>query len=350
MLTWSAVVPTYMRGQILPTSLRLMASQTRPPAAIVVMDASPNWTESRDQVMASVATSHPNVRWIYDRARRASSAAQRNQGIDRTGSDVVLFIDDDCLMYPDCAAELLRIYEADHGSEVAGVAAILVPQPPGSADESSHPRGARKHHQPFLRRNVRRLLRADDIFVPYEATSRQYAIPSHLRALDVGLTPTMPGGAMSFRRQMLERERFAEFLDRYAAGEDSDLSHRISRHGMLLNAHRARVHHVAAHGGKLSVFASTALGALNPLVLHASFGSDRAYSSTANRHLLRRRFAIQLLKDLNLKSWTLPRARGILFALRRLDEVFAQDPAKLHAWYRDLQARLIGSDSGEEER
>lgn len=46
-----------------------------------------------------------------------------------------------------------------------------------------------------------------------------------------------------------------------------------------------------------------------------------AYSERQSRALLRCRLLIELAKDVRVFDWRLPRARGIAFALRHLDEI-----------------------------
>ena len=60
------------------------------------------------------------------RAGRASvERRQRNQAIDLATSDILFFFDDDSLMHPRCAEEIMRVYEADSRALVQAVGAIL---------------------------------------------------------------------------------------------------------------------------------------------------------------------------------------------------------------------------------
>src|SRR5262249_52513802 len=150
---------------------------------IIVVDASPGWEKTRDDVLANLAAAHPEIRWNYVAAEKRSSAAQRNQGIRLATADVLLLIDDDSLMYPDCAEQILRIYEADPEGVVAGVNAMHVPVPPDDPQDalaqkpSEH--GTTKHYSPVARA-IRGLLRADDLFVPYDADFPQHPLPEAL--------------------------------------------------------------------------------------------------------------------------------------------------------------------------
>ncbi len=351
-LTWALVIATYNRRHILPRCLRLALQQTRLPAEVVVVDASPDWEALRAEIMREVAEDrtsarpegrHP-IKWRYVEAERRSSAFQRNQGVRLATADVLFLIDDDSLMYPDCAEAILRIYEADPDGVVAGVNAMHVPLPPDHPDdpEALHPsiHGTTRQYGPTARM-VRRILRAEDLFVPYDAEFPRHPLPPALRRPEIGTRELMAGWGMTFRRSICEREPFDEIMTRYAAGEDSDMGYRASRHGLLLTALNGRLCHLGASGGRLNPFVVAALGNMNPLVLHRIYSTDLERSMRLSRRLLARRMLILLGKDLMQRNFTLPNARGILFARQRMKEIFSKGPAELRAWYPEFQLRLI---------
>jgi GT2 family glycosyltransferase len=343
-LSWALVIATYRREHILPRCLRLALAQTRPPAEVIVVDASPGWEKTRADVLAALAPARPDVRWAYVAADQRSSAAQRNQGVRLATADIAFLIDDDSLMYPDCAEHILRVYEADPDGAVAGVNALHVPAPPDLPDDplarrpSEH--GTTRQYGP-LARLARRLLRADDVFVPYDADFPRHPVPAAVQKLPVGARPLMAGWGMTFRRAVCLREPFAEILGYYAAGEDSDMGYRASRHGLLLTALAARLCHLGAGGGRLAPFVVAALGNLNPLVLHRLYSTDLRRSRRRSRGLLWRRFWILLAKDLSRLRLSVPNARGIMFAWRWLGRVFAKTEAELRSWYPAFQKELI---------
>ena len=350
-LTWALVIATYKRAHVLTRCLRLAAEQTRPPDEIIVVDASPDWAETRDLVMHSIASQHPGIRWEYVAAEERSSATQRNQGVGMANADVVFLIDDDSLMYPDCAEQIMKVYEADPANAVAGVSSALVEEPPDSRATEAIGCPSRglvpRQQRNWLARLVRRPLRADDIFVPYDQEFPVRSIPDSLSHLDIRQTRLMHGARMTFRREMALREPFDEIMERYASGEDSDTSYRISRHGMLLKAFKARLCHLQASNGRLSEFVVTALGAMNAAVLHRIYGVDYKRSYQLTKRLLRRRFVIQFLKDLSKRRLSLPHARGIWYAYRHLDDIFQRNEDELRRWYPQFQRRMIEADPRE---
>lgn len=343
-LTWDLVIATYKREEILPRCLQLAAAQTRPPARVIVVDASPGWEATRTVVMEEIAPRFPGIEWRYDRAERASSAAQRNQGLRACAADVVFFIDDDSLLYPDAAEVVMGVYERDDEKKVAGVSMIEVGTTPEDAawPGAAAPRTATPAESgSWFRDWVRRVLKADEIFVPYDAAFPDHPVPDSVRGLAVGSRPTMTGNRVTYRREAAVREPFEEMLSRYAAGEDSDQSYRVSRHGALLTAFDAKMFHVGSPGGRMPPRVTTSLGAMNPMVLTRIHCSDPVAKERETRSLLRRRLVIEGIKDLAKRQWTFPRARGILDALRNLPSVYRMDEAGVRGWYPGFQSALI---------
>ena len=342
-LTWTLVVPTYMREEVLVRCLRLGAAQTRPPLEIIVVDSSPGWQSTRERVLREIAPLWPGIRWHYLEAERRSSASQRNQGIRAASADVVFLFDDDSLMYPDCAFEIMRVYDADSGRSIVGVNATNVASPPdGSPGTQVSTRTeftTAKNHGPVARW-VRRVLGADDIFIPYDRSSPSHPLPAALAALAVDRWPLAAGWGMTFRREICLAEPFEEMLINYAAGEGSDMSYRATRRGVYVGARHARLCHLGAVGGRAPTFVWAVFNMLNPVALHALYSTDRRRSQKLHRRMLTRRVLISAAKDVYYRRWTMPTARGALIALSKVGTVFSKSERELRAWYPQFQAAL----------
>ncbi len=365
-LSWALVISTYRRQHILPRCLKLAATQTYPPKEIIVVDASPDWDSSRELVTEALFPLYPLAQLTYVHAHRPSLTAQRNQGIDLATADVVFLIDDDSLMYPDCAAEVMKVYQADVAEQVKGVQCLPMAMPPDLPVAASAPlaqalprtgfgQPASPHHQAeqvampprqtWLRRLVKAILNNEKTyFLPYDQSPPAYEIPAPLAALNVGVVPVMAGYAMTFRRNIVQQERFSEVLERYAACEDQDLSYRVSRHGMILNALDARLCHLEISGGRLSLYTVMVLAGLNAAVLQQFHSSDRAYTQRAWRKILQKRIVISGLKEISERRWTFPRTRGYLFARSQLNAVYAKSLEELQDWYPQFQQQLIAAN------
>jgi glycosyltransferase involved in cell wall biosynthesis/GT2 family glycosyltransferase len=349
-LSWSLVVATYNRRHILGRCLDLAARQTRPPLEIIVVDASPDWEKSRESILTGLAGQHPGIRWEYVAAQRRSSTGQRNQGVALARADILFLIDDDSLMYPDCAEQVLRLYEADTEGAVVGVMASEAGSPPDVPKASSDP-APKPGRGPLatLRRWKDRALHwlgVQSYLLPYEEPRPFPPLPESLRSMRTFAIPSLYGAYMTFRRRVLEAEPFDEVLDAYAYLEDCDVSYRAARHGLLLMAQNARLCHLQDPSGRLSPFTLATLASTNALVLHRLNGVDQRGSMKLYRSFLRKQLVIQGLRDLSKRRWSLPQARGVLQAMGLFKQVFASSPEHLRAWYPQFQADLIGRDPG----
>ena len=102
---------------------------------------------------------------------------------------------------------------------------------------------------------------------------------------------------MIFRHKILEKELFNEVLDRYAGGEDKDLSCRVSRYGSIINVVSARLCNLEISVGRLSTYTVTVLAVPNPTVLHQFYSSDIKPSHKKWIKIIRRRFLINSKKN-----------------------------------------------------
>ena len=360
-LTWAVVIPTYQRQAVLLRCLRCIAQQTLSPQEVIVVDASPDWQSTRDQVQQELAVQYPTIDWQYVPASRASSAAQRNQGIDLTHAEIIFLIDDDSFMYPNCAEEVVRIYAQDTEHQVAGIMPFLEPLPPDSQpnrQKTNHTNNP-KYFNLFnkltifrtkLRAIAKRLIKDDDIFIPYDFVFPKYTLPETLKNLAVHPVPMIHGARMSYRREILTQVRFEETLERYAVNEDNDVCYRASRLGMLLHALTARICHIETGEGRLTRLTTNALWGLNQAVLHRFHSADLPRFKKLFLKLLWRRLVTQTIKDILDRRWTLPSTRGLWLVLRYRDEIFSRTPAELRFWYPQFQQDLIQRDKQERRR
>ncbi|EDY18352.1 glycosyl transferase family 2 [Chthoniobacter flavus Ellin428] len=117
-LEYSLVIATYERAEELRTTLASIAAQTRPPAAVIVVDSSPD-----DKTRAVVEAAPVPVR--YERAKKPSAAVQRNQGAALVTTPIVAFVDDDVFVPPDSFEKIVATFDADTEEKIGGIAARI---------------------------------------------------------------------------------------------------------------------------------------------------------------------------------------------------------------------------------
>jgi len=358
-LNWALVIPTYQREAVLWRCLNFAAQQTLLAKEIIVVDASPTWENTRDKIMQQLAPQYPTITWQYVQAKCASSAAQRNQGIELATADIVFLIDDDSFMYPKCAEEVIKIYAHDVEHQVAGIMPKLEALPPDHQAQTKNKfkkqsfinlKAKLKFVQTTLRAIAKRLIKDDDIFIPYDFSFSQYTLPENLKNLATHPVPMMHGARMTYRRKILTQIRFEEILARYAVNEDNDVCYRASRLGMLLHALNAQICHVQVSEGRLTRFTTTALWGLNQTVLHRLHSSDIERFKKLFVKLLWRRLLTQTIKDILDRRWTLPSTRGIWFVRQHYPTILAKTPAELRHWYPQFQQTLLNQDKLEKNK
>jgi hypothetical protein len=196
--------------------------------------------------------------------------------------------------------------------------------------------------QSKLKQTLRRLVEGDLAYLlPYEGNWPMWPIPAELTGLTVAHANTLHGSLMCVRRSIAIREPFESVLLRYAYLEDADMTHRASRHGLLLRCLSAKICHLGIFGGRLPPYVVALLGALNPVVLHALYSNDIARSKKQLRKQMRRRLVFLVLKDLQSGRLTLPSARGVWEAIQTLDVAMSKSHSELREWYPSFQKTLF---------
>ncbi|MDX2230651.1 MAG: glycosyltransferase family 2 protein [Leptolyngbyaceae cyanobacterium bins.349] len=349
-LSWALVVATYQREKILPQCLKLAVEQTRQPSEVIVIDASENWESTRSHVMTEVAAIAPHIRWEYVQAKQRGLPLQRNQGIDLATADVVFLLDDDSLMYPDCAEQIMKIYEADPDRQVKGVQATLMDGLPSDVvvQDDTKPVGWKwdqwipgiARFQRFIWKHIF-LMNNEVTCVTYYGDFPHYEVPQHLVDLNAQFMRIFHGCRMTFRRETIAKERFEPLLLYYALNEDMDASYRVSRHGMLLQANSAKLHHFQSNSGRLSRFIVATLASLNQAVCVQKYSNNLKRDRARFYILNTRRVLAELFKDALSRRWTFPQVRGVLTAFRYAPIIFKLSVDELAEWYPQFQKEFV---------
>lgn len=350
-LNWALVIATLDRIDILCEAVQLALGQTRPPAEVIIVDASVNLEEARQRVKA-VLERFPDVRLEHVAAQEKSLTVQRNQGAALARADILFMIDDDSLMYPDCAEAIMRVYEVDPHQEIAGVQAVLADDLPTGTTvsmtrkEKGDVGNLERRQFVALRKWLRRhlfLMDAQALFIPYDGAYPYRPAPPDVTALSVAPSCLFHGCRMTFRRSVVMKERFESILRSYCPGEDLDASYRMSRHGALLTCHDALLYHYEVAGGRIDRYKVSHLSVLNQSVCLRLHARDAVRARRAFRTLMLRRIFAECLKDGLSRRWTFPQVRGIFSALVRSRRIWSMDLESLYSWYVTEQAELLRS-------
>lgn len=355
-MDWSLCIATLNRRTALLRTLAHALAQTVPPAQIVVVDASDDW-EATAAAFRDVLADRPEIALDYGTSATRSSATQRNAALARATHDIVFMIDDDSFMHPTCAEEILKVYADDPEHRVACISARLVeaiPDLPGTDAAPAMPdrKASGRRGGAGLKARVlgtapgrwinRRVLlqSATELFLRYDG-DRARDLPATVTRHDVAQMPFMAGSAMTVRRAIALREPFDTALRYYAAFEDLDFSYRCARHGAVLRAERAHLHHFEAAGGRIKRTKIVLFQLLNMAVFLKRHAAAPEAWRGPYRRLVWRRLLGETLKDLIAGRTRLPQARGALTALRHWRRVWAMTPDEIDARYPDIQKHLL---------
>ncbi len=210
----SIIIITRNRASLLRHCLEHALSQPYPHKEIIVVDSSSN--DESEQVVAQ----HPEVISVRLRGQRNNMPQGRNAGIAASSGDIISFVDDDAMVRPDWLASLLEAYQDETVGAVGG-RVIEIPEPHCDL-VSGPPRMVVKSSGRVIGKG-RGLFSTEKIEVDH-----------------------IPGGNMSFRREVLER--VGGFDPNYTLTnfrEETDLCIRVKKAGwcILFVPTMAVVHH-----------------------------------------------------------------------------------------------------------
>jgi GT2 family glycosyltransferase len=245
-LSYDIIMATRNRPEAVELSLPLILSQTRPPVQVIIVDSSEDGAPIEAIAIRAAETTAVPVHYMH---ADAGLTHQRNVGLTRATADVVIFPDDDSLLYPDAAERIMEVYEADADGIIAGVAARPVDRAPTetSGDLGSYEAEKTSALRTTLIGMRQRLKDAFGSANPFLSIglrlNAQYPEPGWLARHEAVVVPYMTGFRMSFRREVILKTGFDETLKKYGWFEDIDASYSAMRSGKVVAAERARIYH-----------------------------------------------------------------------------------------------------------
>lgn len=253
-LDYDIVVATRNRADALRVSLPLFLGQNRPPKQLIVIDRSNDHAAVRDLCLSFARPNGIPIEVQY--SDKANLPHQRNLGLDRARADVVMFPDDDAFWYPDTAARIMAVYDADPDLRIGGVTGFPARRSPLARTvkvpkKSMH--WVRHTSIERVRNRVERRIAPQPFNVYGEDRIAALSPPARAAGLDMPFVPTMGGFRMSFRRHTAQALRFDATLGSqvgYAQHEDKDISLRVLAHGQLLAAAQDAMVFHNLHPGK----------------------------------------------------------------------------------------------------
>ena len=166
---------------------------------------------------------YQNIDLRYIRNKRGKSLTiARNEGIDNSIGDVVLFLDDDVILNKDYVKEIARVFDKNLEKRVGGVVGNILLE------------NRQKSFGAFIKYKITLLL--ETLFFLDQCagdgkfrlsgfpTGRVELADDRIHEVEV-----LSGANMAFRREILNEFRFDEKLKGYVFMEDCDIAYRVSR-------------------------------------------------------------------------------------------------------------------------
>jgi glycosyltransferase involved in cell wall biosynthesis len=346
-LTYDVVMATRNRPEAVALSIPLILAQTRKPERIVIVDSSDDGAPIAE--IAAQADGTNGIPVEYHRADPGLTL-QRNLALTPCSADIVLFPDDDSLLYRETAAIMMAAYEADTEARIAAICAAPVTVPPPECAHAlgtfeAETVGPVKARLRGLRQRVKEAAEAANPFLTVGNALNAgpvAALGPDLRAR-VDPVPYMTGFRMSFRRAVIAGVGFDENLRRYAWFEDIDASWGAMRAGAVVVARGARIYHhraaaARAGGYRMGLWAILNRGYVVMKHVHANPDIFPDPTREARRLKLACRGRALAYRAMARDAFGRDRARGAAHALGGLAELTAAPPAALLDTYRRLEA------------
>lgn len=223
----SIVIPTYNRPDDLKDCIQSILQQTVKPDEIIIVDDG----ELRNLPLKDECERSGIIYRYQKKNGHRGPAASRNTGAKIANGDIVFFLDDDVILFPEYVEEILKVYKSDaKDGRIGGVGGIII----------------NEDHTLFLHKLYHS-------FFLISSFRGGKILPSGFSSVETGIAgfPSgkitrvdfLPGGVCSFRKEIFSEFLYSEDYSDYSRGEDKDFSYRVSRKYELLVNPKARLLH-----------------------------------------------------------------------------------------------------------
>ena len=245
----SFVIATRNRPNELRNTVQSLVEQSVLPAELCIVDCS---DEAPLRSTIEEMCRNAGIKLDYHHPAPRGLTVQRNVGIDRTSGDPVFFIDDDVWLDRRCHEEILKEYDR-WGPELGGVrAAPARPARPGKASLAMRKFFGFGGWWPEASGRMRRGFYVEGVSESVGVRRLEY----------------FTGWFMSFRRSVLDQERFDEKLSGYGHKEDIDYTYRVSRRWALVQTPKAICDHLRVETSRLTPHELQRMNLSNQFYLH----------------------------------------------------------------------------------
>ncbi|MGZ4846458.1 MAG: glycosyltransferase family 2 protein [Halobacteriota archaeon] len=239
----SVVIPTKNRPLDVLECIRSVENQSILPAEIIIVDAS---DDDRLEALAC-KRSIGRIKIEYVRSEPGLTH-QKNMGVQKSSSDIVLVLDDDVILNENFVEEILNVF---NDPRLDGIGCVYGDQIPiNKLKKNASKRGSFPYAiASAVDARINKLV-STVFFLQKTSKTGKFRLsgfstlpPYSNPEATIQETEGAPGGYTAYYKKVLEEFGFDENLKGYAAGEDADISYRISRKYKIIFTPKAKVIH-----------------------------------------------------------------------------------------------------------
>lgn len=248
------IICTYMRNQSLLKLLLSIKKQSVYPNEIIIVDGSIN--DKTKQLFET--NTFENLRYYKVDKENRGLTKQRNFGINLVSknSDVVCFLDDDTVLFPDCLEQLLSTYKKYPNA--LGVGGYIADDVDFKyVGEEYTPNDNDFYFDGWKRKDSKRFVIRKKFRLDSDTPPGILPLFSHARSISF-LPPSdkvyevelLMGCIASFKRTVFDSHQFSTFFEGYGLYEDADFSIRVAKAGKIYLNTAAKVYHYHEASGR----------------------------------------------------------------------------------------------------
>ena len=246
-MKYSLIVCTYMRPKSLRNLLESVTLQSRYPNEILIVDGSIN--DETAEMLSKYSLEHLKYYKVSDEDRGLTK--QRNFGINKVSEEIeiVCFLDDDIILTPSYFETLLSTYQ--FYPEALGVGGYITNEVNWRLLKPSEKTNPKQFsYDGFVRAESARFILRKKIGL--DANSPPACMPDFAHGRSVSYLPPsgkvykvelFMGGVASYRKKVLDTQKFSEYFIGYGLYEDADFTLRLSKIGALYVNTAAQLSH-----------------------------------------------------------------------------------------------------------
>jgi glycosyltransferase involved in cell wall biosynthesis len=254
----SLIICTYRRPKALETLLKSVLIQSVVPDEVLVIDGSRDLQTSK--VVETIDLKQLHYYQVSDEHRGLTK--QRNYGILKISStsEIVCFLDDDTVLKENYFEKIVETYEKD--PKIIGVGGVAINENRWFLKDPKKTYNSYKYYEldgyiikEGLRNVVRNYLGLQSPLLPGKmpdfSHGRTYSYPLNNKIYEVDL---LVGMSFSFRRKVVEQQRFSTYFEGYGLYEDADYSIRAQVYGKNVISTEVQLYHYHDTSGRPSKY------------------------------------------------------------------------------------------------